>query len=65
MMQDAITALFYLPFFASQRCSNVLKVLMKKVLSSLYCILPQSDPMIHESEFNLSKLKSLVCCFYI
>lgn len=64
-MQEAMTALFSFPFFASQRCSKVLKVLMKKVLSYLYWMLPQSEPMIHERELSLSKLKSVVCCFSI
>lgn len=64
MIHDAMTALFYLPFLASHSWSKVLRVLMKNERSSLSWILPQSEPMIQESEFNFSKLKSAVCCFY-
>ena len=52
-MHDAITALFSLPFFASHSCSSVRSVLMKKERSSLSWMLPQSEPMIQDSELRL------------
>jgi hypothetical protein len=57
MMQEAMTALFSLPFLTSQSWRRVLRVEMKKALSSLSWMLPQREPTIQDREFKVSKLK--------
>jgi hypothetical protein len=64
MMQDAMTALFYLPRLTSQSCSSVRRVEMKKERSYLSWMLPQREPTIQERELRVSKWKlSPWCCF--
>jgi hypothetical protein len=53
-MQLAMTALLSFPFFISQSCSRLRRVEMKKDRSSRSWMLPQREPMIHESEFRVS-----------
>lgn len=63
IIQDAITALFYLPFLFSHKWSKVLKDVIKKFFSYFYSIDPHNEPTIHDKLFNASNEKlSLFCC---
>lgn len=54
MIHDAMTALFYFPFFRSHNCKSILNALMKNERSSrLSGILPHREPIIQDSEFKL------------
>jgi hypothetical protein len=55
-MHEAITALLFLPFFASHNCNKVLNVLIKKFFSYFSPTAPHKEPTTHERLFKVSKL---------
>ena len=66
MIQEAITALFYFPFFISHKWRRVLKVLIKKLFYSFSRMDPHKDPTIQDRLLRDSKENSSgVCCPYI